>query len=85
MVTQTPSECIVETYRQVFAAEVEAITVTGTQHIIVAIAQESVFGNQAEVVGQLDGKTGLHTQLESGRRVTSFVFLGRYSDAAVDC
>lgn len=49
---------------QVFAGEGKAIAVV-TQQKIVAVAQETVFGDQAEVVGQLDGNTRFQSQFKA--------------------
>lgn len=43
------------------------------QQIIVAVAQETVFSNQAEVVGQLDGNTRFQSQFKARLIVPVFI------------
>lgn len=60
------SEC------KVFTACAKAKTVT---HIVVLISQEATFGNQAEMLVQLDSDTRFQTDLETVYSITAIFHL----------
>ena len=70
------SEC------KVFTACAKAKTVT---HIIVLISQEATFGNQAEMLVQLDSDTRFQTDLETVYSITAIFHLsGSKTKSAID-
>ena len=46
-----------ETDRQVFAAQCEAIALHIIEHVVISVTQEAIFGNEAEVLVQFDRNT----------------------------
>lgn len=78
------SEYIVEADGQVFTAEREAVTIRAAQHVVIPISEETIFGDEAEVLVQLDGYTRLEAQFESGSSISSVLdFVSGNSDSAV--
>lgn len=64
-----------ETYRQVFTAEIETVAIRSIQHIIIPITQETIFGNQTKMICHLKGQTRFQSQFKTCLRIGTLILL----------